>query len=132
MKKGTQKKRIQYAKKNVSWMVDQDYSHKLSAEEKAWLSRFNQEYYDNSRLSEVDSLHNTPELKKSCYNATNARNRDLYGIKDSAGLVASTITRTNHRQEEKESSALAFVAVPSDTALMDDVRLKPTTRKKST
>ena len=51
----------------------------------AFIKKFNAEYYDNSGLKTENALHNTPELVKDCYNRTNSANRDLYGIKMSAG-----------------------------------------------
>ncbi len=73
--------------RNKQWMVDQDYTKTLSAEEQEWLGRFNQEYYKNHFESSEKDLHNTPELKKSCYSNENARNRDLYGIKQCVNLI---------------------------------------------
>lgn len=78
--------------KNKQWMVDQDYSDKLSPEEKEFLGRFNQEYYRNRFESSEKDLHSTPEQKKSCYSNENARNRDLYAIKNTGGMVVGSST----------------------------------------
>lgn len=58
---------------------DQDYFKKLSPEERAWLSKFNREYYDGdfSKSGGGDALHKTKEQKRDCYNRNNAMNRDV-------------------------------------------------------
>lgn len=76
--------------KHKEWMVDQDYFDKLSPEEKEFMGRFNQEYYRNRFESSEKDLHNSPELKKKCYSAENARNRDLYSVK-SVGKAMDSI-----------------------------------------
>lgn len=72
---------------NKKWMVDQDYANKLSPKDQEWLGRFNQEYYKNRFESSEKDIHNTQELKRSCYTNENARNRDLYGIKQCVKLI---------------------------------------------
>lgn len=77
------------------YFIDQDYAGELSKEEKAWLSKFNEEYYGN-KVKKKDSLHldklknydkrkkkfKTAKRKimKTLYDATNARNRDLHTV----------------------------------------------------
>lgn len=70
--------------KNKQWMVDQDYFEKLSPEEKEFIGRFNQEYYRNRFESSEKDLHKN---KKECYTNENVRNRDLYSIKNTGGMV---------------------------------------------
>lgn len=41
-----------FNKAAVREFVDQDYVHKLNASEKAWLEKFNKEYYNGNRDSE--------------------------------------------------------------------------------
>lgn len=55
-----------------------DYLHKLTSDEKAWLNQFHEEYVNASMNKFKKKLHKTAKLKKSCYDANNARNRDLY------------------------------------------------------
>lgn len=76
-------------KQTRSWAVDYDYLDKLEAmalsddpaiQEKGleailFLNKFNQEYYNSYGLRKPDSLHNTPELIKSCEDAHNSANR---------------------------------------------------------
>lgn len=78
--------------KNKKWMVDQDYTKTLSKEHQDWIGRFNQEYYKNHFESAETDLHNTKELKKSCYDNENARNRDLFGIKNCVSLITGSAT----------------------------------------
>jgi len=78
--------------KNKQWMVDQDYAKDLDAEAAEWLGRFNQEYYRNRFESSDKDLHSTSEQKKSCYSTENARNRDLYSIKNVGGMVIGSST----------------------------------------
>lgn len=85
--------------KNRRWEVDNlDYNEgylwwlkqqakcgkpKLEAEANEaleWLDKFNREYYNNSGLKKKDALHNTDELRKDCYNRTNAAHRDILGM----------------------------------------------------
>ncbi len=62
-------------RKTTQKYVDQDYYEDLNDEDKAYLDRFNQEYYLDSCGSEP--LHNTPELRKSISDSNNARRRDV-------------------------------------------------------
>lgn len=76
--------------KTRSDLIDFDYLDKLSEEEKDWLNKFSGEFHGASFLKEPKrkkgpgrpkrskNLHDTPELKKSCYDLNNARNRDIY------------------------------------------------------
>lgn len=57
--------------------ADMDYVDKLNIEDKEWLEKFNNEYYDLKGLKELDALHNTPELKKNVYDMHNAARRDI-------------------------------------------------------
>lgn len=71
------------------WAVDnvgpEGYAHRLGPAERKWLERFNREYYDsdNRALRAPDALHRSDELRRACYAAQNAAQRDVY----SRGLV---------------------------------------------
>lgn len=114
MKTPQKKQKVQYGlqpksfAKNKQWMVDQDYTKQLSKEEAEWLNRFNQEYYRNTFESSEKDLHNTPELKKQCYNNENARNRDLYGIGYEFGYMVGS--NTVNDGEGNEIDALDMIA----------------------
>lgn len=57
-----------------------EYVHKLDPEAKAWMNKFMGEYVGASLDTEdlSNNLHNTPALKKSCFDRNNARNRCIY------------------------------------------------------
>lgn len=59
---------------------DQDYIDQLTDKEKAWLSKFNEEYVSASFKKGKKHLHRTNKLKKSVYDANNARNRCDYSL----------------------------------------------------
>ena len=59
------------------WAVDNlDYARTLPAEERAWLERFNREFYD-ADFRGAEPLHASDELRKSCYSAQNSAYRDV-------------------------------------------------------
>jgi hypothetical protein len=59
------------------WAVDNlDYARTLPPEEKAWLEKFNREFYDGD-FRGVDPLHASDDLRRSCYSAQNAAYRDV-------------------------------------------------------
>ncbi len=70
--------------------VDQDYVDKLSDEEREWLAKFNQAFYDGSFRAfppaeesiSSDTLEEgtwSPEERRVAYRANNARKRDAFG-----------------------------------------------------
>lgn len=57
-------------------LLDQDYLHKLSPKEMAWLDKFNREYVGAGKLNKEEKpLHKKKEQKKDCYDRNNSRNR---------------------------------------------------------
>lgn len=66
---------IKYAARDF---VDFDYIAKLSPEEKDWLNKFSDEYYQASFKKGEQPLHKTPEERRAVYATDNARRRDLY------------------------------------------------------
>mgnify|MGYP003345048021 CR=1 FL=1 len=73
-------------------LIDYDYVHKLSEEEKKWLNKFTEEYV-NASLNTEDlnsNLHNTTDLKRDCYRRNNARNRDILTRAKASGNHVST------------------------------------------
>lgn len=55
---------------------DIDYWNKLSDEEKKWLNKFVDEHDKNYFTSAP--VHDTPELKRKCYQNDDARRRDIW------------------------------------------------------
>lgn len=58
--------------------MDQDYINQLDDSGKEWLSQFNNEYYGNTLNKDWRKNLHHKETKKTIYDATNARNRDMY------------------------------------------------------
>lgn len=64
------------------WMVEIDYYHKLTPEERAWLAKFNREFHEGKvRKGDAGAFHAEEELRLDCYRRNNSVNRDLYAIK---------------------------------------------------
>ncbi len=59
-------------------LIDCDYFHKLSPEEKEWRNKFQDEYINANLPKYRTKLHKTKKLKKDCYDRNNSRNRDVY------------------------------------------------------
>lgn len=69
-------------------VLDMDYIHKLNNEEKTWLDGFLDEYVNAKFDQDGSDFHSTPEARKECYDANNARNRCLYGrIRNKVGAT---------------------------------------------
>ena len=70
----------------LSWtlldkIVKSKYTDTKAMEELAYITKFYNEYYRNViKKGDEKALHNTDELRKSCYSRTNARNRDLMSM----------------------------------------------------
>ena len=60
--------------------VSPDFVRTLSEAERAWLERFNREYYgaDSTSLNSSEALHSTQELRRDIFGAQNAANRCVY------------------------------------------------------
>jgi hypothetical protein len=96
--------------KHKQWAVDQDYIMSLSAEEKQWLSKFNEEFYKNKvTKGSTTDLHSTDTLRKDCYARENAANRDLYAIKATGGYIKSATVA----EDGTEISPLDVIACPN-------------------
>jgi hypothetical protein len=65
--------------KAVQPYMDQDYVHKLDDKSKAWLSKFNEEYYGNTFKDGRGPINlHLKQDRKLVYDQTNSRNRDMY------------------------------------------------------
>lgn len=83
-KKGTRRSKQKYPALNTKFMlksradlIDYDYLDKLNDEEKEFLNKFTEEYVSASFKPGRKNLHRTKKMKKLCYDANNARNRDV-------------------------------------------------------
>ena len=61
----------------------------ITEEEREWMNTFMQEYTCANLNHGKDVLHNTKELKKSCYDRNNARNRCQLTRKKASGEIVS-------------------------------------------
>ena len=61
----------------------------ITEEEREWMNTFMQEYTCANLNHGKDVLHNTKELKKSCYDRNNARNRCQLTRKKASGEIMS-------------------------------------------
>ena len=68
-------------------LLDQDYIHLLSEEEKTWLSNFMREYASADFNHPGKKLHKTKKRIKSVYDSNNARNRDAFAVTKSNGML---------------------------------------------
>jgi len=100
----------EYNLKTRSDLIDYDYINQLSSKDKAWLDKFTKEYVNASLDSRnpKKNLHNTPELKKDCYDRNNSRNRDILTRAKASGSVIDYLELhkaeliENNNIEEKE------------------------------
>lgn len=60
--------------------VSPDFVKTLSEDERAWLERFNREFYgaDSTSLNSPEALHNTQALRREVFAMQNAANRCVY------------------------------------------------------
>lgn len=72
------------------WRIDQDYLRRLSPQDRAWIERFNDEYY-RAEFGE-DPLHPPGEKRREIYDAQNVAARDL--VTASSVDVSEAITTT--------------------------------------
>lgn len=71
-------------------LIEVDYLDKLNDEQKGWLDKFNNESINASfDKNPKKNLHKTKEQKKACYDANNARNRDILSRAQAQGKSVS-------------------------------------------
>jgi hypothetical protein len=85
-------------------LIDQDYVNKLSAEEKKWLSDFNEEYVGASFNHSGTILHKTKEEKLDCYRRNNSRNRDTVSLFRTTGWTDNWEEAVENRQDPNPGS----------------------------
>jgi hypothetical protein len=95
--------------------ADYDYRNKLSDKDRDWLDKFTAEYYGGSiDADNLDRhLHNTPELKKDCYDRNNHQNNDTFGIARVNGLLTDNLKEAGETLKTKpdltEEALIAYV-----------------------
>jgi hypothetical protein len=73
-------------------LFENDYIHKLSEKDKAWLNKFNNEYINDviDRKNLKKNLHNTQALKKDCDDRNNSRARCIFTRQKAGGDLVYT------------------------------------------
>lgn len=101
-------------------LLDQDYVDKLSDKEKAWLSKFNEEYAGGSFKKNPDdtysdeNIHKTQKERRECYTRNNV-NRKCTLTRAAAQKLTSSAPET-WKQVERE--AVSKIAETEDAAIM--------------
>lgn len=89
-----------------------DYLDQLSDKEKAWLDQFNGEYINASFNSKnpKKNLHKTKDQRKACYDANNARNRDVLSRAKAQGksLYLEELVTSEDELNEKLEQAFSL------------------------
>lgn len=81
---------------------DVDYVNSLSEEEKQWLNDFMTEFLGANLNESKERMHNTSDLRKSVFDANNARNRDIYNVARTGGRLDSLDEALLNQLEESE------------------------------
>ena len=72
----------------MSWMlleriINSNGTDREAVEALTYLTKFNNEYHKNViKKDDEDALHNTDELRRSCYARENAKNRDIMSVQN--------------------------------------------------
>lgn len=101
-------------------LFDQDYIHKLNDEEKEWLNRFNEEYNNANFNHRGNVLHDNPELKKSCYDRNNSRNRDILAKAKASGSLIDAPQGINLFNNTVDNEAEEKMIARADLSLFKD------------
>lgn len=101
-------------------LFDQDYIHKLTDEEKEWLNRFNEEFNNANFNHKGEALHDTAELKKSCYDRNNARNRDVLAKARASGTLIDAPQGVNMFRDVVDNEAEDRMINRADLSLFKD------------
>jgi hypothetical protein len=118
--------------------IDIDYAKKLTDEEKAYLSKFMDEYY-GATLAPADSpgrwrkdLHRNKKLRKDCTDRNNARNRDTYSRSKARDKVKSITKEKETEIVDSKSTLNPAAHEDAIVALLDKKRsLKKSTTEES-
>jgi len=109
VKKQTKRSRTKYpglepsVNSKLRWeYMDQDYIDKLSDEEKQWLSNFMEEDLSGNFNHPGKKLYRSKEKRRACYGRNNSRNRDLYAIYRTRGMVGGIDDFT--KEEDKRQT----------------------------
>lgn len=110
----------QYNTRVRSDLLDQDYIHKLNAEEKRWLDKFNEETVTakftkaEKKYSSKRNLYTKKEQRQQIYQENNDRNNDAYSVAKARNrLVELKPTRTDgNGLNNTEDALIALLDAP--------------------
>lgn len=98
--------------RSVAWRVDQDYTDRLSPDERRWLAEFNDAFYGADFRGVTEERWSTDE-RRVVYRAKNAANRDLM-----------TVDIPNHGYDVPEETVEMEAAVAFDDGPLDSPQYK--------
>lgn len=86
---------------SVREFIEVDYIHKLSAEEKAFLSRFNDQYHGAAytKADQEDESAAETAARRDAYRRKNKANGDVYSLARASGLAFTSVPNFNGRGE---------------------------------
>ena len=91
------------------------YAHKLSKADKEWLNKFAKEYISASFNKDPEqNLHNTAELRNSCYGRNNSRNRDIFTQQKAMGTMNYIEDIMILKTKKDEEGSLTVINEDSD------------------
>lgn len=111
MKRKPLKKKVRYESLNPAEnpkvrreLLEVDYLHKLNEAELKWLAQFTDEYVGSSIQKKNGRvvrghLHSTNELAKSCYDANNKRNNDIFSVGRANNFVHTIEGKLDEKQD---------------------------------
>lgn len=112
----------EYIDDELSWILlnkieESNWQDKESIKQLEYITKFNNEYYKKFGLKEDDALHNTPELKKDCYDRGNSIDRDMLSMKrrERTHELSTQSQNTEHNQQ--------FINLNHEDALIDLIDL---------
>ena len=93
---------------------DQDYIDQLNDKEKAWLSKFNDEWLGAN--TKDAKFHKSKKAKKRCNDQNNARNRDIYSQARALGRLqyAGDTTLKEENTAEYEDELIDYIDSKKD------------------
>lgn len=127
MATGGKSKRTRF---HARWRIDQDYLAKLAPEDRAWVEKFNDEYYRADFKGEP--LHPPGELRRDVYAAQNAAARDIVtAAKDEVikAVTSKVANRPSLRVRFCMAEDYQMLAKPKEASAIEDDLLQSLERE---
>lgn len=105
---------------------DLDYINKLSPKQQQWLNKFMNEHLNANMNSTATNLHRSKKMKRACYSANNARNRDVYSIAKATGRVDHNVQADQSSQVKDLYSIAEALNINLDDELMEQIEINDT------